>query len=803
MVSGTRLRLEFTRSGRRTGAAPRALLLVALLAAGACGGETTVDTYLAEYVPFATTGVDTDLIFPRESGASRFLFRNWPPIQSLQGNTIWVHGSWARIGFDSIADQPPKLVFEARPLTLENAPLQVVTLRINDVEFDERPMPPHWETYEIDLPADLVRVGWNVVELDFLHTPRPSDLDPASEDGRSLAAQFRRIEMRSAAGRPYMEERVAQVRLVGDEPTVMPGATATEGEPDADGGAPAAAEVSAERPTRDIEMPADSFLEVYAMPGPDVQIVGTANARFAPGADAGGISAVIDVVRPDGATTAWAAELTPQAAQATVEVGLGDWAGEVIGLRLRVFGSVNGTVTWEGLGLTASATPDALVHPDDVATPPRSAALGRPDVFLIILDTARADAFEGDRGAELTPNVRALAADGTTFTKAWSPSSWTGQTIPALWSGRAPDTVGIENWGSRLPETVTTFPEVLYEAGYHTQLWSQHNIYRARPPLRHGFEVFEEVDSADLTQREVLPAVADLVDEERPTLAIIHLLPPHAPYRPPAPFAGSRSSWYSGPPITARLLNQFDARFPAEETALRDEVRRAALAMYEENVRFADDLVGRLLDGLRAEGRYDDALIIVTADHGEAFYEHENFLHTSHLYEEYVHVPLVIKWPASFTGFEPRIDAPVSLIDLAPTLVDGLGVEDERTLYQGRTLMPLVTGARAAERILYTYTSGETDPQRDAKPVYAVRWNDFKLIHDGRYDTTRLFRLSEDPGESDDLSLREEFYTRWLLQTLRLSQARNAAYLLRSGGAQQGELDEETVRALRALGYLR
>lgn len=785
-----------------------------LLAASACGGDPATDAYVAEYVPFATSGVDTDLIFPRESGASRFLFRNWPPIQSLRGNTIWVHGSWARIGFNSVADQPPELVFEARPLTMAEAPTQVVTFRLNDTEIDERPMPPRWESYVIDLPAELVRVGWNVIELDFLHAPRPSDLDPESEDGRTLTAQFRRIEMRSAAGRPYMPDRVEHVRLAdlppmaltSDEAAVATGASGAAMDPPEAASSPVdppEAESPTRKPNRDIEMPADSFLEVYAKPGPDGRIVGTVAARFAPDTDQGTVNAVIDVVRPDGTATTWSAALSPRSAEAEVDAALGEWAGDVVGLRLRVFGSANGTVSWRDLRLTGAATPDALVHPEDMTTPPRSAALGHPDVFLIILDAARGDVFEGERGAELTPNVRAMAADGTTFTGAWAPSSWTGQTIPSLWSGRAPDTVGIENWGSRLPPTVTTFPEVLHEAGYHTQLWSQHNIYRARTPLRHGFEVFDEVDSADLTQRVVLPSVVDLIDEDRSTLAVVHLLPPHAPYQPPEPFSGSRSSWYSGEPITAHLLNQFDARFPPEDAELRDEVRRAALAMYEENVRFADHLVGRLLDDLRQQQRYDDALIIVTADHGEAFYEHGRFLHTSRLYEEYVHVPLVIKWPSSFTGFEPRVDTPVSLLDLAPTLIDGLGIEDERTLYQGRTLLPLVTGAAASDRILYAYTSGETDPERDPKPVYAVRWNDIKLIHDARYDETELYRLSDDPGEAVDLAQHEEFYARWLLQTLRLSQARNAAHLLEAGGARQGELDEETARALRALGYLR
>ena len=139
---------------------------------------------------------------------------------------------------------------------------------------------------------------------------------------------------------------------------------------------------------------------------------------------------------------------------------------------------------------------------------------------------------------ELTPNVQALAREGTAFTRAWAPSSWTGQSVPALWSGMTPDTIGIQHWGSQIPPQITTFPEVLHDAGYHTMLWSQHNIYRHRGLLRHGFEIFEEVDSSVLEHRVISPVVSDVVVAARPTFAKIDVLPAHDPYLAPPPFLG-------------------------------------------------------------------------------------------------------------------------------------------------------------------------------------------------------------------------------------------------------------------------
>jgi len=799
------------RSPRRRARALLAILGSAVLATSGCRpspDETTL--YLADYVQFASSGVDADLVFPRQQGASRFLLRNWPPMGTLASNTLWVHGHWARIGFFSIVDQPPTFIAEARPYSYEGTPPQVLSVSLNGTRIESMAMRAGWHIYELPLPPELVNIGWNEIDLGFAESLRPADFDPLSNDRRTLAAEFRRIELRAASGRPFWPERPEEITLaaIGQPPGSASRAatserTAMAGE-STGGGAADRGDASPAGPPDSIEMPADSYLQIYLVPGREAQLLGEVVAGFAASGGDGLLSAVVEVLEPDRVTEVWTRELRPAASESEVSADLSPWAGRVVALRLRVFGRTNGIVSWKRLATTGSIAPgESLVGPDAIVAPPRTGVLGRPDVFVIILDAARADRFEGELGAELAPNVQALGAAGTWFGRAWAPSAWTGQSIPSILTGLTPDTAGMENWGSQLPGWIATFPELIGEAGYHTVLWSQHNIYSLSPELRRGFEVFEEVPSADLAARELLPAIAAIVDDERPTLALIHLMAPHEPYLPPAPFSGSRSGWYRGEDITVTLLDEFDLRYPEEQAQQRDEIRRAAFAMYEENVQFADHLVGRLIDDLRREGRYDDALIIVTADHGEAFHEHDRFLHTTRVYEEFLRVPLAIKWPRSFEAFESRVDAPVSLVDLAPTLVDGLAITDERARYQGYSLLSPATGRPAPERVLYAYTSGEPDPARDPKPQYALLWNDLKLVQDERYGQTDLFRLSSDPGESADISLREGFYAAWLKQTLRLAQQRNASMLLRFGGARVEALDPETIRMLRALGYLR
>ena len=235
----------------------------------------------------------------------------------------------------------------------------------------------------------------------------------------------------------------------------------------------------------------------------------------------------------------------------------------------------------------------------------------------------------------------------------------------------------------RFPPKPPTLAELLNEAGYYTSVWSQHNIYDGNRTFQRGFENFTSAypivlaDSGpeysdELADRRLLPKAADLFVDERPTFAFIHLLPPHTPYQPPPPFLGTLSGWYSGDyPVRLDVLNTAhwpDGRKPTVEDVVYVRSR------YDENVAFADDLVGRLLRMIQEAGRYEDAMVVLTSDHGEGFFEHGRFLHSALLYDEFLRIPLIVKWPRASSGFASTVEANVSLVDLVPTLVDGLAL---------------------------------------------------------------------------------------------------------------------------------
>ena len=477
----------------------------------------------------------------------------------------------------------------------------------------------------------------------------------------------------------------------------------------------------------------------------------------------------------------------------SLTVDLTPWAEEPATLRLAVAGPRNVRAIFDRAEIAGGPVQEtrAGIRPQAVEATRR---LGRPDVFLIVLDAARADAFGAYGAAQPTPTIDALAAAGTTFERAQSPTAWTGQAMPTVLTGFYPDTLHTERWGDPLPDEVANVGELMAEAGYRTVLWSQHPIYNRAPSLVRGFE---HIRYSGRGQRHKRPSRRLLLEKDRPTFALIHLLPPHSPYSPPEPFRG-------------RLTSDYQGDFPAKLGALGRIGRKRAMAIspedldyirnrYLENVAFADWLVESILSHLTAARRFQDTLIIVTSDHGEAFLEHGLFMHSRELYQEFVRVPMVVKWPAGVEGFASRVAEPVTLADLVPTLVDGLGLRGDRG-FQGRSLLPAVFDGERLDRAIYGTTRGLGDIDKVPKPRWMLERGEWRVIHDPVAARTELFAAG-DLEDRDDLADESPAIARWMLQQLLVQRTFNRS-LLRLGPRSEVELDPEMVEELKALGYL-
>lgn len=464
------------------------------------------------------------------------------------------------------------------------------------------------------------------------------------------------------------------------------------------------------------------------------------------------------------------------------------------------------------------AAPDAAAPPPAVqfvlprliaprATPRQPRAPGRPDLFLIVIDTLRADALSCYGAARATsPQLDAFAADALLFERAYAPASWTLPSMASLLTGLPPDVHGTTTvpW---LSDRHETFAERCAAAGFTTGAFVANSLLSRDSNFQQGFESWQELSwgNAKKVARRVLEWVDRHPDER--LFGWVHLVDPHAPYSAPLPDA-QRFESAADNPFRELGSDALLARFTGAplheqvEQGLTPELAAAAARgrdLYDDEVRWCDAAVGALLDGLRARGRLDEAVVVVTADHGEEFLEHRGIFHGDHLYDESVRVPLIVRAPTLAPG---RAAEPFGTVDVAALMAE-LCEQAERAAQGGAAGRGVERAPLPAERfpesiVLATEHATERDrlPFGRREALVRGRW---KLIASPRLETLELYDLLADPHERHDLSESEPRVRDALAQLLRDRCAEHA----RQAGANPAAVLPDLAAELRRLGYVK
>ncbi len=426
---------------------------------------------------------------------------------------------------------------------------------------------------------------------------------------------------------------------------------------------------------------------------------------------------------------------------------------------------------------------------------PRGVDPGELNVLLITLDTTRADRL-GCYGATgvATPNLDALAARGTLFERAIAPVPLTLPSHTSLMTGELPAMHGVrDNGGFRVGAEKVTLAEILAARGWVTAGFVSAYVLDHRWGIAQGFDTyFDDFDLAkfktmsmgdiqrrgDVTVEHALSWIGERGAKEK-FFAWVHLYDPHAPYDPPEPFA----SRYAGHP-------------------------------YNGEIAWTDELVGRLLAGLEARGLTERTIVAVIADHGESLGEHGEHGHGFFIYEPTTHVPLLLAGP--YAGLEGRrISSVVRNVDLAPTLLDLLGVggPDGRLQGQGQSLVPLLS-----QRDESADTPLENPPGY-SEAFYSrfhYGWSELRSIRTKEWHfieapRPELYDLAADPGELKNLAAEDRRTVAELRGRLAaldrqvdaaIEKERAAHPREKDSAAAPVEEDEETLRKLAALGYV-
>jgi arylsulfatase A-like enzyme len=434
----------------------------------------------------------------------------------------------------------------------------------------------------------------------------------------------------------------------------------------------------------------------------------------------------------------------------------------------------------------------------------------KPDIFLYLVDTLRADEL-GAYGSSLglTPRIDGFSRDGVVFKQASSSAPWTLPATVSILSGVYPFEHGATDLGKTVPESgLPWLPEELTRLGYETAGFSQWPFANSFGADR-GFDryyldvrLFDKSRSEDA--RELLwQHLLHRAHPEQPLFAYIHVSDTHAVYDPKG---GDRRLAEQHP---GRLLPQlYNPQIFLAEGFGKEAADTAHLhALYQGEVQYADRQFGAFLDLLRDLSLYDESLVILVSDHGEEFFEHHGFDHGRTLYEELLHVPLIVKFPENrFHG--GYVSTRVSSLDLAPTILQLLGQSTGELRLHGSALP---SSDERANRDREVFAETQIGPSRNqgAVDLLGVATGDVKCVSNrlGRdrfgkpAPESEVYDLKADPAERSPLAASDaraqscqDRLARWIARASAASKRRNEPVR---------PLPPEEIRRLRALGYLR
>lgn len=441
------------------------------------------------------------------------------------------------------------------------------------------------------------------------------------------------------------------------------------------------------------------------------------------------------------------------------------------------------------------------------------------NIILISIDTLRTDVLSSYGSTEVsTPNIDKIANDGILFTQAYSPAPWTLPALSSIMTGVNPLVHKTTNPKSRLPEAFTTIAEYLAGSGFKTgaigrnvflhseynidQGFMEYNFFPKRNELVHSFGgafirvAFPEhfrtyASTTDLTNLSV-EWINDNQDID--FFFWVHYFDPHLPYTPPLEYIVEDD-------------NESDVGNNLKDAALirkghyspnRAE-RKRIKELYDAEVRYVDDSIGKLLETLEELDLYKDSLIIITSDHGEEFWEHNGFEHGHTLYNELIKVPLIVKLPDNKNT--DIIDVPVTTQSILPTILDIAKIDYKNGSYLASSLVPLL------ENNLSEY---EIKPIISSSLLYyedreSAIFDENKYIRTIITDREEFFNLDKDPGEQYPLSNSKVSDKITQAQEI-LQQHKDES--LKSGTyygiekSEKVELDKEKKEKLKALDYI-
>ena len=613
---------------------------------------------------------------------------------------------------------------------LKNDRIQKMRVRLNGRPLAASEVPKSWTTIGIEIPPGALRAGTNTFKFSFTHrAPLPGPHRQKIQPRFSV-----RIKEAELADEPPRRGLIAEARrwIVRDNPLPL-----------------------SRHPVQIFDQTLDRFIVAEAgtlvMP---LTLPATAHAlelevAAPPGLDCREAQLILDV---QGLTTGTQSSTTlsigdlcdgPRAGILTAEVPIDDFAGKDCILSFRAQPEPAGSVIEIGRPRLITRPPPTK----DTSGAERETQPGRrPDIVLITLDAARPHHFSCyDYDRLTTPNLDQLSQESLVFTNVFALVPNTRRSVPTMITGLSFLNHQVLDDDSTLSDEATTLAEYLRDAGYRTACFSANpNNSRAigdDQGYDEFFELWTEVPrtvsrTPGYLTRRTLEWLARF-DDSTPLHLQLHFVPPHAPYEPAPEFDlftdPTYDGWCDGTPRTLRQIDK------ALRTA-NDADLAQITALYDGNLRAVDASVAQVLDALRNRERWQDTVVLVTSDHGEALFEHRRMLHNNTLFDEMLRVPFILRLPGGRLPDGVDLDRFATLADLTPTLLAAASVQPAVTLDGADLLQP--RAATDARNLV-----ARTVPKDPLRGLQTPRWK-LVLTTSGQ---TQLYDLASDPGEHQNV----------------------------------------------------
>ena len=440
-----------------------------------------------------------------------------------------------------------------------------------------------------------------------------------------------------------------------------------------------------------------------------------------------------------------------------------------------------------------------------------------PNIILIVLDTVRKDHLScyGSK-RETTPNIDRLAGQGVLFTNAVSTASWTLPSHASMFTGLYPSThkatfakAHIEDVTALtkvnfLDEKFTTLAEVLKDHGYATGGFVAAAWCRAVFGLGQGFDVYSDDyrSPGGRTAREINDDAFEWLKNQKkgPFFLFINYFDAHSPFDPPESF---KTLYQDDPKSMDGYIqeNKTISYVIKNKIKLTDALKERILALYDGEINYVDSEIGRLAAFLKSLKVYDNSIIIITSDHGESFGEHYLMDHGRALYEELIHVPLIIIGPNFSKGV--RREFLVQNVDFMPTILDLLKIEIPLSCQGKSFLKPMMSQDTSPTRMsAFSEASAEQNWIKDYGERFnrnqkSIRTKEWKLIRSSNGEI-ELYQISTDPEELWNLVEDKPEEASRLMENL--FQWERTVYSDKPES--QKDIGEETQEQLRSLGYI-